>query len=268
MFLPPRIHESAWRETFRSRYFCPVSWKGWNQSRCGWCDRAHPAVCCRCACKYSKRWNNDSKSPDGFAFSKICQFDKSCLQCLCKNRHKDIQTTNKYRYEKTIQKKGSTSHTERNPDFSLLSKQHDVPVFDLQQVTNEAVRCAALHEVPLRSQELFTVRRTIFAHEVGEQRQLGVLLDLMQRHSVLHRLDHSTVIRRHDDVVGLHPEWHPLQSPDILENEWTACFLGFVKKPQKLQALHPQWHSLQSPDIPENEWTGYFLGFAKKQQKL
>ena len=94
-----------------------------------------------------------------------------------------------------------------------------VPVFNLQQVADEAVAGAALDEVLLGGEESLAVGRAELVHEVLEQRQLAVLLDLVQRDSVHHRLDHPAVVARHHDLVGVDPQRHVLLHPQILHRE-------------------------------------------------
>ena len=102
---------------------------------------------------------------------------------------------------------------ERAPDNQF------VPVFNLQQVADEAVAGAALDEVLLGGEESLAVGRAELVHEVLEQRQLAVLLDLVQRHGVHHRLDHPAVVARHHDLVGVDPQRHVLLHPQILHRE-------------------------------------------------
>lgn len=61
------------------------------------------------------------------------------------------------------------------------------PVFDLQQVADQAVAGAALHKVPLSAQELLSGGSTVLLQEVVQQRQLALFPHLKvqqnQRHS-------------------------------------------------------------------------------------
>lgn len=93
------------------------------------------------------------------------------------------------------------------------------PVFDLQQVTNEAVPGAALHEVPLSGQEGLGGRSAVFLQKVVQQRQLALLLHLVEGYGVHHGLDHPAVRRQHQDLVGLYPERNALLLPDRLHQE-------------------------------------------------
>lgn len=93
------------------------------------------------------------------------------------------------------------------------------PVFDLQQVTDEAVSGAALDEVPLSGQEGLGGRSSVFLQEVVEQRQLALFLHLVEGHGVHHRLDHPAVRRQHQDLIGFYPEGDTLLLPDRLQED-------------------------------------------------
>ena len=67
-------------------------------------------------------------------------------------------------------------------------------IFYLEQVGDNAVSGAALHKVPLSCKELFRVELTKLLEEVFQQRHLAVLLDLVKRDGVEHRLYEPTVI--------------------------------------------------------------------------
>lgn len=67
------------------------------------------------------------------------------------------------------------------------------PVLHLQQVADKAVPSTALNKIPLSRQEVLGGGSTVLLQEVVEQRQLTLLLHLMQRHSVHHRLNHPAV---------------------------------------------------------------------------
>lgn len=91
------------------------------------------------------------------------------------------------------------------------------PVFDLQQVTDEAVPGAALDKVPLSRQEGLGGRSTVLLQEVVQQRQLALLLHLMEGNGVHHGLNHPAVRRQHKDLIGLYPEGDALLLPDRLQ---------------------------------------------------
>lgn len=57
------------------------------------------------------------------------------------------------------------------------------PVFDLQQVADEAVAGAALHEVPLSGEEGLCGEAAVFLQEVVKQRQLTLLPHLEDTHT-------------------------------------------------------------------------------------
>ena len=90
------------------------------------------------------------------------------------------------------------------------------PVFDLQQVTDEAVPGTALDEVSLSRQEGLGGRSAVFLQEVVEQRQLTLFLHLVEGDGVHHRLDHPRVRRQHQDLIGFDPEGYALLLPDGL----------------------------------------------------
>ena len=100
--------------------------------------------------------------------------------------------------------------------FLHISERHS-PVLNLQQVTHEGVAGAALHEVPLSLEKLLAGDRPKLALKVVEQSELAVFLDLMEGHGIHHGLDHTAVIRRHHNVVGLDADWYMLKVPDTLE---------------------------------------------------
>ena len=91
------------------------------------------------------------------------------------------------------------------------------PVFDLQQVTDEAVPSTALYEVPLSGQEGLGGRSSVLLQKVVEQRQLALLLHLVEGHGVHHRLDHPAVWWQHQDLIGLYPEGDTLLFIDRLQ---------------------------------------------------
>ena len=67
-------------------------------------------------------------------------------------------------------------------------------IFYLEQVGDDAVSGAALNKVPLSCEELFRVELTKLLEEVFQQRHLAVLLNLVKRDGVEHRLYEPTVI--------------------------------------------------------------------------
>ena len=99
----------------------------------------------------------------------------------------------------------------------LEKKKNHQPVLDLQQVADEAVAGAALDEVPLGREEGLGGGAAMLLQEVVEQRQLAVLLHLVDGHGVHHRLDHAAVRRQHQDLVGLDPQRHSLHLPHALQ---------------------------------------------------
>ena len=62
------------------------------------------------------------------------------------------------------------------------------PVFDLQEVADEAVGCTALDKVPLRGEKSLRVGRPKFLCEIGKQTCLSLLLDLVEGNGVAHGL--------------------------------------------------------------------------------
>ena len=91
------------------------------------------------------------------------------------------------------------------------------PVFDLHEVAHQAVASTALDEVLLCRQELLTVGGAKLVHEVVHQRQLALLLDLVQGHGIQHGLNHAAVVGGHHDLVGSDPQGDVLQCPDRLK---------------------------------------------------
>lgn len=95
----------------------------------------------------------------------------------------------------------------------------DSPVLDLQQVAHQAVTSTALHKIPLGRQEGFGVVIAVFLQEIIQQRQQGLLLDLVDGNSIHNRLNHAAVGRDDEDFVWLDPEGNTLLLPDGLQRD-------------------------------------------------
>ena len=94
------------------------------------------------------------------------------------------------------------------------------PVLHLHQVTHQTVARTALYKVLLGRQKALTVDLPEFLDEVFLQRLLAVLLDLVDGHGVIHRLDNATHVGSDQDVVRLYPQWNTLLVPYVLNNAW------------------------------------------------
>lgn len=90
------------------------------------------------------------------------------------------------------------------------------PVLDLQQVADQAVTGAALHEAALRAEEGLGGVAAVLLQEVIEQGELRLFLHLVDGHGVDHWLDHAAVGRNHENLVRLDPQGHALLIPDGL----------------------------------------------------
>ena len=97
------------------------------------------------------------------------------------------------------------------------------PVLDLQQVAEDAVAGAALDEVALRLEKLLCGRGAKLLDEVAEQRQLALLLDLVERDGVDDWFNDAAVVRCHDDAVWLDPQRQTLLLPDPLQHFMHRC---------------------------------------------
>lgn len=145
------------------------------------------------------------------------------------------------------------------PPLHLLS-----PVFDLQQVADEAVAGTALDKVSLCGEEGLSGVATMLLQEVVEQWQLALLLHLMDGHGVHHGLNHTTVWRDHQDLVRLDPQRHTLLLPDSLvegEREREMKYMTYQSQLRETLSLSPP----PSKSLPSNPlqpgmsiWLGIF----------
>lgn len=90
------------------------------------------------------------------------------------------------------------------------------PVFNLQQVADETVACTTLHKVALCSEEGLCSVVAMLLQEVVEQRELTLLLHLMNGHGINHWLNHATIRGDDQDLIGLNPQRNTLLLPDRL----------------------------------------------------
>lgn len=81
----------------------------------------------------------------------------------------------------------------------------DLPVLNLQQVADETVACTTLHKVALGSKEGLCSVVAMFLQEVIKQRELTLLLHLMNGHGIDHWLNHAAIRGDDQDFIGLNP---------------------------------------------------------------
>lgn len=91
------------------------------------------------------------------------------------------------------------------------------PVLNLQQIADETVACTTLHKVTLCSKEGLCSVVAMFLQEVVKQRELTLLLHLMNGHGINHWLNHATIRGDDQDLIGLNPKRNTLLLPDRLE---------------------------------------------------
>ena len=53
-------------------------------------------------------------------------------------------------------------------------------------------------------------------NEVITECEFALFLDLVKGHSIHYGFNHPAVTGCHDDIIRLHPKWHPLLTPDFL----------------------------------------------------
>jgi hypothetical protein len=93
-----------------------------------------------------------------------------------------------------------------------------VPVFELQQITNQTVTGATPDKIPLSSQKLLGISLAKLLQKVVQQRQFGVLFYLMQRHRIQNGFDHAGIPINHYDIIRSNRQWHSLRLPYLQQH--------------------------------------------------
>lgn len=88
-----------------------------------------------------------------------------------------------------------------------------LPIFHLQQIRNQTVRCTALHEIALGRLEIVRFRCTVFVDKVIGETFVRVLFDLVQRNGIQNGFDKAAIVGEADNLVGSHPDGDVLLLP-------------------------------------------------------